>query len=142
MTTQQQENQDELIAAKSREPVPPVEQSLEPAKIVKMVPRVSAVQKTAEERALAGEYRVIHGQIGIPLPPERWRKKNPDGSLSDEEIPGALKSMTAEMGDIVWLNNEDAMRCIDADLVEPVDAKPSRLGKVWQPPKPIANRPS
>jgi hypothetical protein len=42
------------------------------------------------------------------------------------------------MGDEVMLCHGDAARMLDADVVEELDADPSRVGKVWTPPEPPA----
>jgi hypothetical protein len=93
------------------------------AQIVKAQPH-DPFELRAKERALAGTYRVIHGTIEIPRPD----RLNEDGS---EKTP---KSISAIMGDHIELGDDDAARMIDAGVVERLDAKPSRVGKVWEPP--------
>lgn len=105
------------------------------SRITKTVNRVrhEDAPKTPEARALAGSYRVIHGHIGVVLPEKDWR--NPDGSLR----PGVPTTANAEVGDEVWLNDVDAANALDAGLIEPLDARPSRVGMVWDPPKVVHN---
>jgi hypothetical protein len=79
-------------------------------------------------KMLGGTYRVIHGRIAIPRPEEDLRL--PDGS----ENVHLSKTIFAEMGDEVLLSHIDAELMLDADVVEPLDARPSRVGKVWAPP--------
>ena len=43
------------------------------------------------------------------------------------------------IGDEVDLTDEDAATLMDNDQIEPIDAKPSRCGKVFAPPKVVAN---
>ena len=104
------------------------------ARILKKVPRDEGeFKRTAKERKLAGTYRVIHGSIEVPLPESEW--KNPDGSVKE----GEPRTEQAKMGDEVYFGDEDAMRILDADLIEPLDTKPSRVGKVHVKPKLVAN---
>lgn len=63
-------------------------------------------------RKLGGVYRVTHGRIAI------------DSS----------NLVFAHVGDEVRLNDEDAANMLDADVIEALDARPSRAGKVWAPP--------
>lgn len=104
------------------------------ARIAKQVPRHDPFKKSAKDRGLAGTYRVIHGSIAIPRPRSEWSL--PDGS----ENPHEPKVIYAMMGDEIEIGDEDAARMIDADIIEPLDAKPSRVGKVWAPPTPMKNR--
>jgi hypothetical protein len=108
------------------------------------VSRLISRSRTKEEakRNLAGRYRVIHGRIAMARPIEEWQR--PDGT----EIPHEPKQVFAEMGDIVELTHEDAERMLGPaagfpdglDIVEPLDAKPSRVGKVRAPdPVPFRN---
>jgi len=80
-------------------------------------------------KMLGGIYRVIHGRLILPLPLEA-RRLGADGALE----PDAPKTFYAEVGDEVLLPHADAERMLDADVVEPLDARPSRVGKVWRPP--------
>jgi hypothetical protein len=70
------------------------------------------------ERRLGGTYRVIHGRILLPGP--------------------APTLQFAELGDVLSLDDVSAAIAVDAGVVESVDVEPSesRLGKVWDPPKP------
>lgn len=110
--------------------------------------------KTPKQRALAGHYRMIHGSILIPRPWSEWH--NPDGS----EIEGVSRTVRAGVhvtkvaqaddlrnnitagdpiewvGDEVWLDDEEAARLMDQGMIEPLDAKPSMVGKMWLKPKP------
>lgn len=98
---------------------------------------------SAKERALAGVYRVIHGAIMLPRPDSEW--KHPDGTRKE----GEPTQEAALIGDEVYFGDEDAMRFLDADLIEPLDAKPSRcpklnekgemVGGVFKPPATIPN---
>jgi hypothetical protein len=97
--------------------------------IVKRVPRTDASHENARERKLGGRYRVIHGQVAVPRPEAEYLR--PDGS----EDPHKLKIEYAIEGDVVNLSDDDAARMLDADIVEPLDAKPSRVGKVCEPPR-------
>ncbi|HEY1692257.1 MAG TPA: hypothetical protein VGG39_08845 [Polyangiaceae bacterium] len=76
------------------------------------------------ERKLAGEYRVIHGRILLP-------SVTPDGGP-------APTLQFAEIGDVLFLDDLSAAIAVDAGVVERADADPSesRVGKVWDPPKP------
>lgn len=90
-----------------------------------------------EERArlsVAGIYRVIHGSICLPRPIEEWR--NADGS----EKPGEAKQIVANMGDEVFLDAQDAYLMRKAGVVEDLDTKPSRVGKVFTPPETMPNQ--
>jgi hypothetical protein len=89
---------------------------------------------SAAERALAGVYRVIHGSIAIPVPLSERLKADgtEDGNKPTQEL--------AHPGDEVYLGDQDAASMLDADIIEPLDAKPSRVGKVWEPPKPVRNK--
>lgn len=93
------------------------------------VSRLVSRSKTRDEakRKLAGKYRVIHGRISLARPTEEWQRA--DGT----EIPNEPKQLFAEMGDIVELTDDDAARMLDLDIVEHLDAKPSRMGKVKAP---------
>jgi hypothetical protein len=100
----------------------------------KLVAR-SVTKTEATKKSLAGHYRVIHGHVVLPLPRSEWT--NPDGS----EIPGRPKQINAELGDIVDLSHDDAENMLEYDIVEPLDAKPSRVGRVASPPPvPFRNR--
>lgn len=134
------------------------------SRVVKAVSRPSSLQKSAKELALAGHYRVIHGSVEIVRPYEEWH--NPDGSVNENEPKTARASCVitydaegkfkSAAGDEVWLNDEDAYRLlamsypndVSSDdplhrdkhaVVETLDAKPSRCGKVWKPP-PVTQR--
>jgi len=105
-------------------------QSVEaPARITHREPRKNDEGEKLKARKLAGEYRVIHGSLAVSIPEDARRK--PDGTINEH----APTFEYAKMGDRVWLNDADAARAIDADLVEPLDARPSRVGKVFVPPK-------
>lgn len=99
----------------------------------------------ATPSAVAGIYRMIHGSIEIDLPRSEWTladgSVNPDAPKKVRAAVHVIKrdehgEPTAWKGDEVFLSNADAERLIAADMVEPLDAKPSRCGKVWDPPKP------
>jgi hypothetical protein len=121
-------------AAKKDTHSPPAPLAQEPiAKIVKLalVPKhdpndPDSPKPTPQERALAGRYRVIHGNLSIP---------NPDKATN----ANAPAFIYAKPGDEVELGDVDAANMLDADVVEETDAKPSRVGKVWQPQKPATN---
>ena len=93
-------------------------------RIVKKVPRETDGELTAKQRKLGGVYRIIHGSMMVPLPEAEW--KNPDGTVKK----GAPTLEVAVIGDEIYLGDEDAMRAIAADLVEPLNALPSRLPKL------------
>src|ERR1700722_5271801 len=95
--------------------------------IVKRVPRVDP-DAERKSRKLGGDYRVIHGRVLVPKPTEAFL--NADGT----DKPHAEKIEYAIEGDIVRLTDLDAARLLEADVVEPLDAKPSRVGKVWVRP--------
>lgn len=101
-----------------------------PAQILKKVPRPTPQQIDAKKRALAGIYRVIHGRVIIPRPVETFTRA--DGS----EIPHAPKFDEAEEGDEIKVGDEDAARLMDAGVIEKLDARPSRVGKVFDPEEP------
>ncbi|MGA7122135.1 MAG: hypothetical protein WBY94_18670 [Polyangiaceae bacterium] len=91
------------------------------ARMVQMAQRESPALKSARERALAGQWRLTHTSMPIATPRELIAA-NPD-------LP---PSFLAKPGDVVWLDDVDAAFCLDNDLVEPPDASPSRVGKVWE----------
>ena len=93
---------------------------------VSRVPREDPFGGTSEGRG--GRYRVIHGSVMMPRPASEWMDK--DG----HDIPNQPKTETAMPGDVLQLTDDDAKRMLDADVVEPFDAKPSRVGRVWSPP--------
>jgi hypothetical protein len=113
--------------------------------IVSTVPRAlrqvnakDPAKLSPKERGLAGRYRVIHGTIHVTRPTASFTR--PDGT----EIPFApkwdeagihLQADGKYLGDVVDLTDEDAAVLVDSDQVEPLDAKPSRVGKVFNPPK-------
>jgi hypothetical protein len=81
------------------------------------------------KEAGGGDFRIIHGTMHVPRPLEEIY--NPDGSRKENEKP----FVTAKEGDIVRLSVDDAFRALEQGLVEELDAKPSRVGKVFSPPK-------
>lgn len=106
------------------------------ATIVRRIPRLTALQKAVQERKakgqnLAGEYRVIHGRISVPRPREAYML--PNGT----ENPNEPKQEDAFEGDVIVLGDEDALRLIEAGLVEstsvPEGSPNSRVGKVFDP---------
>jgi hypothetical protein len=103
----------------------------DPARIVRRVPRPDPL--AGVERQAAGMYRVIHGSIVVPYDPATFTRA--DGTIDDYKP----KFERAIMGDEVYLGADDATRMLAASLVEPIDAKPSRVGKVWSPPKATRN---
>lgn len=107
-----------------------------PSAITKRVPREHAEPNprapgllSPQERKLAGVYRVVHGTLCVPLPEASYLL--PSGEID----PRKPTYEVAHPGDEVQLNDVDAAHCLDAGVVEPLDTKPSKLGKVWQPPK-------
>lgn len=100
-----------------------------PARIVKRVQRATPEQASAKERALAGTYRVIHGSIVVPRQPKD--RLLADGTINPHE-PTVEYAMP---GDEIQLGDEDAARMLDANIIEELNARPSRVGKVWQTPK-------
>lgn len=99
------------------------------AVITKMVPRDTPAMVKARERKLGGEYRLIHGRMAIPRPFEDTLY--PNGTINPHE-PTIVYAIP---GDLIKLGDIEAARMLDADLIEELDAKPSRLNKVWAPPK-------
>ena len=95
------------------------------AKLITHIARVDPGRKSAEERALGGRYRLIHGQMAIPVPLEQ--RLLPNG----QENPYLPVQVLAEVSDIVELDHVGAAFALDNDLVEPLNARPSRAGKVW-----------
>lgn len=138
---------------------PPARDGSPRSRLVKAVPRPDPMRKSAKELGLAGVYRVIHGSIEIVRPDEEWHYA--DGSVNYNE-PSTVRAscvlkydkngkLESAAGDEVWLNDEDAYRLLAMDhpddvppdwpearvnnaVVEALDAKPSRCGKVWKPP--------
>lgn len=96
------------------------------------------------EKDLSGIYRVIHGHVEVPRPESEWH------DAAGNELPHEPKTVTAEEGDEVWLPHADAKRLlamhIEPELrplhavVETLDTRPSRVGKVWRAPAPARNR--
>jgi hypothetical protein len=101
------------------------------ARIVKRVPRPEPFG--GEHKGKAGTYRVIHGRIAVPR--EASEMLNADGSRNEHIEPFEY----AEPGDHVTLGDIDAHLMLQADVIEALDAKPSRLGKVFTPPKVVPN---
>ncbi len=142
-----------MQAAAIKEAKPPKGIPAEPlSRVTKTVARPASFKKTAKELHLAGTYRVIHGSIEIVRPHEDWH--HADGSVNEHEPKTVRASavitydkdgkVESAHGDEVWLNDEDAARLLAMHIepekrhlhavVEPLDAKPSRVGKVWTPP--------
>lgn len=94
------------------------------SKILSAVPRPNPARESAKDRHLAGNYRVIHGNVIVVRDPALWHDK--DGNVKPEEP----RTRMAIMGDICWFNDLDAASMLDNDIIEPVDTKPSRMGKV------------
>lgn len=137
--------------------------STEPSRIVEFAPR--PVSRTSAELALAkaqelvgpvdrkfrrvtelaGTYRMIHGNAVLPVPLSQ--RLNADGTENIDApktviariapVLNARGDVMGYVGDEVWLNAGDAERMLLADIVEPLDARPSRCGKVFSPPKEI-----
>lgn len=87
-------------------------------------PQLGIEARPRPKPAPAGKYRIIHGRIGLGA------KTRPDGSTYYEF--GCL-------GDEVYLTTEDATRMLSDGVIEELDASPSRVGRVWTPPKPVRN---
>jgi len=96
--------------------------------IVDRVPRTDP-NKDRKERKLGGNYRVIHGKVLVPRPLDAFL--NADGSKK----PFEPETEEAIEGDIIRLTDVDASKLLEKDVIEALDAKPSRLGKVCVPPK-------
>lgn len=96
------------------------------ATIAKRVPRPDPLGDVT--RAKAGRYRVIHGRVCVPLPESSY--------LAADGRPDPRKPTFeyALMGDEVDLGSDDATRMLALGTIEELDAKPSKLGKVWTPP--------
>ena len=140
----------------AEQPIPPRPKVIEQSAILQMQPRpeglevidpliginVNDTSVTLDEQLRArkeryekikatggGDFRVIHSNMHVPLPREQWQ--NVDGSRKE----GVPTFVTAKPGDIVRLTVDDAFRALEQNLVEELDAKPSRVGKVFSPPK-------
>jgi hypothetical protein len=96
-----------------------------PARIIERKAVVSAEEKSAKERAQGGRYRVIHGNVSIAVPLSD--RLFPNGALN-EHIPAQI---LVHPGDIIELDDIDAASMLDHGLIEPLTARPSREGKVW-----------
>lgn len=97
-------------------------------------PAVSHIVKShAPEKVilkdLSGTYRMIHGSIG-PLP----------GTGAYASIHVIRRDADGEpleyRGDEVFLSHDDAARMLEQNMIEPLDAKPSMCGKMWNRPQP------
>jgi hypothetical protein len=77
-------------------------------------------------RRLGGLYRVIHGVVELP---------RPQAEIDADPSPTPALTIRAQVGDEIEIGDTDAANMLDADVIEPLDAKPSRVGKVWDPPK-------
>lgn len=97
----------------------------QPARVVKLVLKDNPGERLAKEAHKAGVYRVIHGCFAIAIPLEQ--RLLPNG----HENPYLPKQLYAQPGSEIWLNDRDALHALQNDLVEPLDTKPSRVGKVW-----------
>lgn len=93
--------------------------------------QIAARQERYEKIKAAGggDFRLIHGTMQVPLSREELFTQ--DGMRKENVRP----FRTAVPGDIVRLSVDDAFRALEQGLVEELDAKPSRLGKVFTPPK-------
>jgi hypothetical protein len=113
-------------AQRALDPNPPEveDPELSFSRIVDRVPRATPAQASAKERHLAGRYRIIHGTIVVVRDPKLWHDS--EGNVR-ADVP---KTEHALQGDVCWFNDIDAANLLDRDIIEPVDAKPSRLGKV------------
>lgn len=102
-----------------------------PAEFSRIVKRADPPKREAKQPK--GQYRVIHGTLAVPLfaDPVQARNARENGQPTQD---------TAKPGDIVFLNEDDATRLLADNIVETLDAKPSRVGKVWEPPKPVRNK--
>ena len=126
-------------AAKSKKGAPTTPDKQPIATIVHREPRVDL----AKEAHLAGTYRVIHGRLVVPRPSAELLGE--DGQIDHSKV----KTEIAVEGDIVELGDADAYRMLAMDrdeevrhmhaVVERLDARPSRLGKGFQPPKAVVN---
>ena len=74
------------------------------------------------QRQLAGTYRVVHGSFAIAVP--RSERLLPDGT-ENEHLP---KQIYALPGDTIFLDDIDAADALDRGTIEPLDARPSRVG--------------
>lgn len=104
----------------------------EAPRIVKRAPRPTELEKLQKEgfRIMpAGVYRVIHGSVVVPRPHDDWHTK------SGKVRAGVPKTDLAGEGDEVFLSSEDATRLFRFDIIETLDTHPSRVGKVFDPPK-------
>jgi len=116
----------ETAAQRALEATPPEveDPELSFSRIVDRVPRATPAQASAKERHLAGRYRIIHGSIVVVRDPKIWHDS--EGNVR----PDVPRTELALMGDVCWFNDIDAASLLDHDIIEPVDTKPSRLGKV------------
>jgi hypothetical protein len=94
------------------------------------VRRIARPNPTARlPQKAAGVYRIIHGKVAVALDPSTYTL--PDGSI-DESKP---KMEYAVPGEELALNAADATRLFAADMLEELNANPSRVGKVRKTPK-------
>lgn len=112
-------------------------QNAVPAEVIQLSRIVEAAPRKDPDldsvaRYKAGEYRVIHGRIAIALEPSTFT------AADGKRIPDRPTQQYAQVGDKVWLNEKDATMMVNASIVEELDAKPSRVNKVWDPPKTAA----
>lgn len=102
--------------------------SEEEAKEVKL-----AAAERPEEKP-EGVYRVIHGRVYVARPTHEWR--NEDGTIK----PGQASMEVAYPGYEIFFTSADATMLWAAGQLETLDAKPSRVNKVFSPPKTIPNQ--
>ena len=109
--------------------------SQKPAEFVKKVPRVDKAIEKLFAQQKGGIYRVIHGGLAVPRPHADWHY--PDGTVN----PNELAQTRAIPGDELRFDHLDAARLLDLGVIEPLDAKPSKLDKrvfpdgIWNRPK-------
>jgi hypothetical protein len=118
-------------------------ESAQSAHIVKRIPRPAKDIGPVQD---AGVYRVIHGTICIARPKSEYT--NPDGTENPFEpkwVEAGIVQLTPERldpngkvvakatyaGDEIWLDSENATRLMELDLIEKLDTKPSRVGRVF-----------
>ena len=93
------------------------------AALVSVIDRTTPEQRLAQQADLAGEYRVVHGSVAVPIPLEQRLLPN---NTENEHLP---KQFYAQPGDVIWVDSHDARSMLEHGVIEPLDARPSHVGK-------------
>jgi hypothetical protein len=116
------------------------------ATIAKLAPREK--RRTAYPEMPAGVYRVIHGRLVLPLPEDKWIRDPDTGAVLQKQTEATIHvaKRNAKGEPIEWVGDQvsiptsdEASRLCAQNILEPLDASPSRCGKVCQPKKPTKN---